>query len=501
MRRLLNRTIVLLALVGFGMMTAPGAKAGPLAQRRAHTDRIIQYWTRDRRAAAMPRHLVIDRRGLGYLRTPAGTLVPYGHDIAANPSVPRITQVPMAGRHGHLHHGRGGGSSGDVTPPAISGMSPAAGDTIGASAVFSATVTDASGVKSVTFQVRSPYSRKPQSFTASEGANNVWSTTLQGFVSGAWSWRVVARDASSNHNIARSPWTSFTVSVTSPASGVVTDAQWTDGGALQTAAGRLYFEMPANRQWHRWDAYVCSGTVVTDTATDRSIILTASHCVFDDVHKAFARNVLFIPNQADTTGAGTDTNCNNDPLGCWVPAFGVVDSHWANSVFPYNAAWDYAYYVVPDSGAHIGTPASTDVLDIAAGSLQIDFAQPYFNDGTTGTDSPDYTWALGYSYNDDPKFTYCAEDMTTINGNVDWWLPDCGLSGGSSGGPWIQPMDTASGGGPIISINSWSYIGSPGMAGPRLVNNSAQCLMQVADTQWAANTADGYAGIIESSCP
>lgn len=36
----------------------------------------------------------------------------------------------------------------DTTPPSVSGMSPANGATIGASATFSATVTDASGVKS-----------------------------------------------------------------------------------------------------------------------------------------------------------------------------------------------------------------------------------------------------------------------------------------------------------------------------------------------------------------
>jgi hypothetical protein len=46
---------------------------------------------------------------------------------------------------------------------------------------------------------------------------------------------------------------------------------------------------------------------------------TASHCVYDNVNMAFARNVLFIPDQADTTGTGTDFNCNNDPYGCWVP--------------------------------------------------------------------------------------------------------------------------------------------------------------------------------------
>jgi hypothetical protein len=35
---------------------------------------------------------------------------------------------------------------------------------------------------------------------------------------------------------------------------------------------------------------------------------------------------MFIPNQAGTTAGGTDRTCSNDPLGCWVADFGVVDA-------------------------------------------------------------------------------------------------------------------------------------------------------------------------------
>jgi hypothetical protein len=38
-------------------------------------------------------------------------------------------------------------------------------------------------------------------------------------------------------------------------------------------------------------------------------------------------------------------------------------------------------------------------------------------------------------------------------------------------------MDPASGAGPIISVNSWGYTTSPGMAGPFLDRTSAQCLL------------------------
>jgi hypothetical protein len=203
------------------------------------------------------------------------------------------------------------------------------------------------------------------------------------------------------------------------------------------------------------------------------VILTAAHCVYDDVYKSFARNVLFIPDQAGTTGAGTDLDCTNDPLGCWAPSFGVVDDDWTTRTFPDNILWDYGYYVVDDeSDSHSGAGTS-GALDDDASSLPVQFKAP---------ETPDaVTHALGYSYSDDPNFMYCAEPMDTT-GTANWWLPNCDLSGGSSGGPWIQLMDKATGSGPIISVNSWGYTTTPGMAGPELNGSSAQCLFTAAKT-------------------
>jgi len=194
-------------------------------------------------------------------------------------------------------------------------------------------------------------------------------------------------------------------------------------------------------------------------------------------------------------GSGTDLNCNNDPLGCWVPSFGVVDANWTTREFPDNIAWDYAFYVVADSGAHAGSETQSS-LELAAGSLPVSFGAVEVNDGTAGASSPDFTHALGYSYSDDPNFMYCAEDMTT-EGAVNWWLPSCGLSGGSSGGPWLQPV--SGGSGPVISVNSWGYTTSPGMAGPKLSGTSASCIYNAAALNaFPSNTSDGDAGYAES---
>ncbi len=68
------------------------------------------------------------------------------------------------------------------------------------------------------------------------------------------------------------------------------------------------------------------------------------------------------------------------------------------------------------------------------------------------------------------------------------------MSGGSSGGPWIQPM--GNGVGPLISVNSWGYTNSPGMAGPKLSGTSAFCVYDAAAnmTTFFDNPADGDAG-------
>jgi hypothetical protein len=463
-----------------------GTSAAAQNVNSAKRAQVIDYWTAERRAAAIPRDMVIDHRGLGYLRRADGSLQPYGHQISASQN---SSQRPMAKPAG------AGGN--DSEPPQISDLDPSTSSTIGSSYTFAATVTDNAGVRSVTFIVTYPDGTTTQDFSASNSGGNTWSTTLSGFTDGNWSWQVEAQDtAKRGGNTAASAKTPFTVSGGGNNGGgdTITNAQWTGNGDVQETVGRLFYEMPSNPRRKRWAGYVCSGTVVTDGANDRSVILTASHCVYDDSNKAFARNVLFIPDQAGTNGSGTDSNCSNDPVGCWVASFGVVDVNWTTSVFPDNIPWDYAFYVVDDdpSSHSAGYTTNSSTLDAAVPPLDVQFTPPAVDDGTAGAHTLDFTHGMGYSYSDDPNFMYCAEDMTT-EGTVNWWLPSCGLSGGSSGGPWVQPLN--GGTGPIISVNSWGYTGSPGMAGPKLSGTSASCVYNAAALRtFPDSPADGDAG-------
>lgn len=367
--------------VAISISTALVSSNAPAQERKpidADKARVIEFWTPERRAAAIPRDLVIDPRGLGYLRHPDGFLQPYGHKVPARETARALPPSPFAKPIG------GGGNT----------------------------------------------------------------TT------------------------------------------VIKNAEWTAKGDVQKAAGRLLFAMGANNY------YVCSGTVAREVVSGRSIILTAAHCVYDDERKAFATNILFIPDQAHTSGV-TDFNCGNDSFGCWIPSFGVVDVNWTKWIFPQNIEWDYAFYVVNDIGAHsydqfsrsaasfVTGNQTNDALDDEtwAGSLPISFAAPKHD---LSNSTADFTYALGYSYSYDPKFMYCAQDMTT-NGKVNWWLPNCGLSGGSSGGPWVQNGTTKWSGnaddGLIVSVNSWGYTGRAGMAGPKLSENSANCVFNIAGSK------------------
>ena len=482
-----------------GNLIAQEAEPGNNRPIDANKARVVEYWTSDRRAAAVPRDLVIDPRGLGYMRLPNGTLQPYGHQISATaPNSP----APMMGRPP---------SNDDTTPPDILGMNPPNGAIIGAVQTFSADVTDANGVKSVTFNLQADPSSPTESFAGSSSGGDNWSVALQGFVDGeAWTWWVTAKDnvrRGGNTADSRDVFGPFSLTVaTDPGNGggdTETNGIWTTPGDVKNAAGRIFFEMPRRSNLKGpWNGFVCSGTVATDDTTGRSVIITAAHCVYDDVNKAFARNILFIPNQQDTTGLGTDSDCGNDPIGCWAPTFGAVDENFTTPTFPDNIAWDYGYYAVPDMGAHSPglDPNAPDALDAAAGSLVVNFGAVDVDDGDVGAASADFTHALGYSLSHDPEFRYCAEDMT-MTGAVNWLLPSCGLSGGASGGPWVQRMDTVNGSGPIISINSWGSTGSPGIAGPKLDDtlSSAACVFGAAkdptETPFASVlSGDGNAG-------
>ena len=249
--------------------------------------RVVDHWTADRIASAIPRNMVIDKNnGLGYIMRPDGSLIPHGHNRVTELSKLRgkATKAPMA---------KPGSGGSDSTPPAITPVEPADGATIGASQRFAVEIVDPSGIRSATLTIIYP-DGQTQNFSLANSSGDTWENTLSGFTDGNWAWRVSATDGSKGkgNSATEGDW-SFIVDTNSggdPGDGgssedAVGNSGWS-GGAVQNAAGRILFEMPTNARKKRWASYVCSGTVATDNTSGRSVIITAAHCIYDDANKA-----------------------------------------------------------------------------------------------------------------------------------------------------------------------------------------------------------------------
>ena len=249
---LVPRTLTLAVLLAGAMGSVQAAPPSAAPGQGAEHARIVEHWTPARRAAAIPRDLVIDERGYGYLKLPNGALQPYGHSVAAAAG----SQRPMAKP-----------GTGDLTAPTVTNLNPATGATVTTTAYsFKATVTDAGGVRSVSFRV-GPKGGVQSSFTRHGGCRRRLYRQPDG--SGEWRLDLERRRQGQrrqhHHHAAdrvhgepglrrgRRRWRSGTV---------VTNAAYAGGGKIQNAVGRIYFEMPSNSRRTRWAGYVCSGTVV-----------------------------------------------------------------------------------------------------------------------------------------------------------------------------------------------------------------------------------------------
>ncbi|KAL3796586.1 hypothetical protein ACHAW5_009037 [Stephanodiscus triporus] len=279
-----------------------------------------------------------------------------------------------------------------------------------------------------------------------------------------------------------------------------TDSDWSYGGTVQSATGRILFEFDGSDE-----TYVCTGTVVHDGPdgdtpdhdNGRSIVQTAAHCAYSDALGKFATRAVFVPDQDSTIGKESDYDCDNDRYGCWHLSYAIVAEGWTKSGFPENVPYDYAYYVAyDDPAAHAGgyDEGLTGVLDVDVRSMRVDF------DATV--DDGEFVFSVGYSADRDPSLRHCAMERTTING-VEWyenyWLDSCAMTGGASGGPWLVDVD-ADGVGTLISVNSWGFAHKIGMAGPNLRTSSgslAECLYNEAKDSKDPGSEGGY---IVSSC-
>ncbi len=231
---------------------------------------------------------------------------------------------------------------------------------------------------------------------------------------------------------------------------VVTGAEWTTADAVLAGTGRVFFVMGVF-------LYSCSGAVTTDSRESYSLVLTAGHCVID--RGKFATMWIFMPGYDSKPVAYND--CSSAPYGCWTAAALFVDSGFASQKQFNDTAvkHDFAFALMGPGGKSGIDPSLETAV---GGAFGITFGEP-----TTGTTLSAYGYPAGAPY-DGTQLTYCkgpiGQDPNTSNAT---WSMACGMTGGSSGGPWLNGDPTTFGGAKLQSLNSYGYSGVDNMYGPK----------------------------------
>jgi len=175
------------------------------------------------------------------------------------------------------------------------------------------------------------------------------------------------------------------------------------------AVGKIFFTMSRTN-------YVCSGSI----AAGRTI-WTAGHCVYDEVDRAFATNLIFVPGYYNGV----------EPYGRFTATSLCTTTEWTRGVFGYD-------YAVARFGANL--PSAIKPLELAV------------NLNVNNITYKSFGYPAGSPFNGYWENTcesgVCARD----NGVKPPTLSiACDSTGGSSGGPWISESRF------FVGLNSYGY--------------------------------------------
>ncbi|MFI5829415.1 trypsin-like serine peptidase [Streptomyces sp. NPDC051578] len=220
----------------------------------------------------------------------------------------------------------------------------------------------------------------------------------------------------------------------SPASFPQPGGAWTGGGAIVKTSGRVFFTFNGRTA-------SCSGDSIT--SANGSTVITAGHCV--KYQGAWHTNWIFVP--AYDNG--------NAPYGQWSATKTFATTQWA-------ASEDMNM----DVGLAVVAPLNGQKLSQAVGAQGIQF------NGGYNKKMYSFGFPAAAPY-DGTKLIYCS-----ANSGKDFLLTkdhslSCNMTGGSSGGPWFQDFNEATGLGTQVSVNSFGYNFLPNtMYGPYFGNEA-----------------------------
>ncbi|MEU0372477.1 peptidase [Streptomyces sp. NPDC006283] len=209
---------------------------------------------------------------------------------------------------------------------------------------------------------------------------------------------------------------------------------WTGGGSVVKTSGRVFFTFQGRTA-------SCSGNSVT--SQNGSTVITAGHCV--KYQGSWHTNWVFVP--------GYDNG--QAPYGQWSATKILATDQWA-------ASEDINY----DVGAAVVAPLNGRTLAETVGAQGLKF--------NGGYNKPMYAFGFpAAAPYDGSKLIHCSG-----NSSKDFLFSKdhslgCNMTGGSSGGPWFESFDEATGTGLQTSVNSFGYTFLPNrMFGPYFGNEA-----------------------------
>jgi hypothetical protein len=208
----------------------------------------------------------------------------------------------------------------------------------------------------------------------------------------------------------------------------VTGATWTGGGAVSKTAGKVYFTADGSN-------WVCSGSVVD--SGHNNLVMSAGHCVNDGDGGPFATNWAFYP--------GYQTGDRTDAAKGWTATDLFTTTDWATHYQAFANDIGMAVVYRP-GGVSLETAVAATIPTVA---FTTDYSGTYYSFG--------YPAAKKYN---GQILTYCANPVARgYDGDNGALSMVCGMTGGSSGGPWYRAFNASTGTGTIHSLNSYGYGG------------------------------------------
>ncbi|MCA1221110.1 trypsin-like serine peptidase [Streptomyces sp. 8L] len=213
----------------------------------------------------------------------------------------------------------------------------------------------------------------------------------------------------------------------SPASRTAPDASaalasdptaWTGGGLISTTEGKVFFQNSTG------GTFACSATVAN--SDNKSIVLTAGHCVVDAATGEVYQNWVFIPGYAN----------GNRPYGTFTASALFHRDEYVSTGG--NANYDFAF-------AKVGTVNGATLAD-TVGAQGIAFNSP------TGQDVHSFGYGGSAAEGGGERLNHCegTEFADTGRAGSTMWGIDCVQTGGSSGGGFLSNFDSSTGGGYLV---------------------------------------------------